>query len=250
MTELHAPDLSLSSLLDINQVTSEVISFFVTNSDSMPMVIDHRRVIRYCNPRLREILGYGWQADLVNGNTLIDALVPPDFREEHAQLITAWFRDPEVLHMHARAPLPVMARDGRRLAALIKLVPYEPREKSLRPIFDTPIFYPLGVAFITLLPESWRRYDTSACWSATDHHGGAPGQSPEHPADRRPTGTGPAEARGDYQPPARRSTLDPALGEDLDRGHRPAQRPSVNNEAAGYIDAAIRGLDQYGARRY
>jgi PAS domain S-box-containing protein len=250
MSDLQGTELSLSGLLDINQATSEIISFFVTNSDSMPIVIDHNRVIRYCNPKLRELLGYGWQGDLVNGQTLIDELVPRDFREQHARLISNWFRYPGILQMHERAPIPVVTIEGRILQALIKLVPYEPREKGLRPIFDTPRFYPFGVAFITLLPESWKRHDAAIRRPASDHDGGASGQGPEHSAYRGEAGARPPASRGNYQPPPRGSAIDPALGADADRGYRPAQRPDLDSKSSERIARTARGIDQHGPGRY
>ena len=143
---------SLTDILGVHEI-SEVTDFFEKNSDSLPVIIDRERVILYCNPKLRELLGYGWQADIVNGTTTIDVLIPSDFQVEHAALIERWFQRPVALDMHVRGALPLITAGGHTLRALVKLVPYElsPQLKA----GSSSNYRALGVAFVTLLPVAW-----------------------------------------------------------------------------------------------
>jgi len=248
MNETSSNDITIHSLLDVNQASSEIISFFNQNSDSMPLVICSQRIIRYINPRLRSLLGYGWQSNLVNGQTTIDALVPPDFRAEHAELIARWFGYPQVLDMHSRGPIPIITADRKILRALIKLVPYEPREKSLRPVLDTPIFHQFGVAFITLLPRSWDRpHDTANDRPAIDPVSGIAGPDHRYPAHRGETGAGPHPPRGDAYPAPGGSQIDPALDAHPDWRDRPVEREGLDHGTRARVNAALRGLHQYGS---
>ena len=141
----------------VDQAERNLLSFIAAHSDSMPIAIDQDRVIRYCDPRLREILGYGWQEEIVNGATLIDKLLPPDpqLQAWHVQMISRWFAAPRPLAMHDRGPLPIMTKRGDVYSALVKLVGYEPLEQGRRPLLDQPKYYRFAMAFVTILPRSW-----------------------------------------------------------------------------------------------
>lgn len=146
----------------VEQAERDFLNFIAAHSDSMALAIDERRVIRYCNHRLRALLEYGWHGDLVKEDgsaVLIDDLLPPDppdLREWHAGAIAHWFQDaPRVLEMHSRRPVKIMTRRGNAYYALIKLVPFELQEHGRRPLLDKPRYHRFGVAFVTLLPRSW-----------------------------------------------------------------------------------------------
>lgn len=220
----------------IDQAERNLLGFIATYSDSMPLAIDQNRVIRYCDPRLRALLEYGWQEELVNEEgVLIDALLPPDppdLREWHAGAIAHWFsKAPRILEMHSRRPVPIMTKHGNIYHALIKLVPYEPIEQGRRPLLDKPRYHRFGVAFITLLPRSWSEpvYAAPSPIPADRIKGQSPELATESRApntpDIAPRGTAPlverrieANARG-YEPYFPRNWADPRSP-----GLPPAQR--------------------------
>lgn len=146
----------------VDQAERHFIAFCQAQTDSMPLVIDSKRIIRRCAPRLLEMLGYGWQSDLVNGRTPVDVLLPPQYHSWHAEIIARWFSMPATLDMHSRGPLPIMTRSGQIHSALVKLVPYEPEMMGRLPLHDEPVYHRYAVAFITLLPRSFDRYVNAA----------------------------------------------------------------------------------------
>lgn len=167
----------------VDQAERELLGFVAAHSDSMPIAIDRDRVIRYCDQRLRMILGYGWMAEIVNGATLIDVLLPPELRAWHAEAIERWFTAPRILDMHSRGPLPIMAKFGAVYSALVKLVPYEPTEQGRRPLYDQPRYHHFAIAFVTILPRSWEPYGYTVPVQSEQppnvHAGGASGRPPE-----------------------------------------------------------------------
>lgn len=146
----------------VDQAERHYVSFCQAHSDSMPIVVDNKRIIRRCDPRLREMLGYGWQSDIENGRTPMDVLLPPQYHSWHAELFMRWFSAPRILDMHSRGPLPIMSRDGQVHSALVKLVPYEPELQGRLPLLDEPVYHRYAAAFVTLLPRSFDRYVNAA----------------------------------------------------------------------------------------
>jgi hypothetical protein len=165
----------------VDQAERIFLNFVSAHSDSMPLAIDQNRIIRYCDPRLREMLGYGWQSEVVNGSTLVDILLPQELRAWHAKIIAQWWTDPRALSMHERGPLPLMTKRGAVYSALVKLIMYEPQEPGRRPLLDDPIYRKYAVAFITLLPAAWSRYMHPADFGGA-HPDAGPGDA------QRPTG--------------------------------------------------------------
>lgn len=217
----------------VDQAERSLMTFTAAHSDSMPLAINQDRIICYCDPRLREMLGYGWHEELVNGTTLVDVLLPQELRAWHAKVIAQWFAEPEILDMHSRGPLPIMTKRGSIYSALVKLVPFEPEEQGRRPLLDKPAFYKFAVAFVTLLPRSWDRYVNAAQFSATNM---GPGRAPSHPPGSTAGGLPPigsnSEARRISDPPygmARPIEGRPPLHAGMDvqdsQGNRPGPWP-------------------------
>lgn len=198
-------DLPFMPPVFVDQAERNLLGFISANSDSMPLAINQDRVICYCDQRLRELLGYGWHEELVNGTTLVDVLLPQELRAWHAKIISQWFSAPRPLAMHTRGPLPIMTKQGSVHSALVKLVAYEPVEQGRRPLFDKPIFYKYAFAFCTLLPRSWDRYVNSgqqSQFSAPDFPAGGASNDPPGPsAGGFPPKPSDSEARGAHRPP-------------------------------------------------
>lgn len=72
----------------------EAFSFLLEHGPQHALVIDDAGIIRYCDPRLRKRIGYGWQGELVNGETPFAVLVPPRVRADHSKWLDTWFDNP------------------------------------------------------------------------------------------------------------------------------------------------------------
>ena len=172
---LMASDLPLMPQIFVDQAERSLIGFIAAYSDSMPVIIDQKRIIRYIDNRLRALLGFGWQSEIINGCTKIDILLPEEHHSFHNQAIDNWFKhDPVILDMHARGPLPLVTKQGKTHLALVKLVPLELEKQGLRPIFDDDEnrFARFAAAFVTILPPAWSRYAQSKPQHADVGHGG------------------------------------------------------------------------------